>query len=316
RSLWREPSWWLWWYPRSLRRAGNVWDRLPAAVRGARSSVFAFILFTIALYVDIAVSKALFGGEDMEPRYIVGARLDETPAQFGLTLLGSIVAALLLSTIRSRKMLAKAGLSAADANRIMLTVPPSRTTFWARPHVAAVLAPPTAERTSLDSPHDYLQSIRRDAEALSGPMRPLGGEAAVAARHLVDSVEDAERQIAGLARSIEPGEEERLSDRIEALGSADEYAPMRALLERQLQIVREMSGRIEEARERRNRRIEMLKTLALHMASLRERAAQPSSEARTLSDEVRGLCDEIGRQTQALGVPGGDFSTIGRVGGQ
>lgn len=36
RVIWREPSWWPFWYPRALRRRGNVWDRLPSAVRPVR----------------------------------------------------------------------------------------------------------------------------------------------------------------------------------------------------------------------------------------------------------------------------------------
>jgi len=44
----------------------------------------------------------------------------------------------------------------------------------------------------------------------------------------------------------------------------------------------------------------MLKTLALHLASLRARSAEPSNEVRSLSERVRALCDDIGRQALAL----------------
>src|SRR5258706_3607567 len=43
RVIWTEPSWWPLWYPRGLRRRGNVWDRLPAAVRRGRTWPAAFL---------------------------------------------------------------------------------------------------------------------------------------------------------------------------------------------------------------------------------------------------------------------------------
>jgi hypothetical protein len=44
----------------------------------------------------------------------------------------------------------------------------------------------------------------------------------------------------------------------------------------------------------------MLKTLALHLASLRARSAETPTDVRSLSDRVRVLCDEIGHQELAL----------------
>jgi chromosome segregation ATPase len=191
----------------------------------------------------------------------------------------------------------------------MISIPPSRVSFWARPHITAVLAPaarPEPSRRS-DSPHDQLQSILRHANELSGPLRPLGAEAAAAARQLLASIEHSDREIAELARALEPGEEERLADKIEALapapGRGDDYAPIRALLEKQVELIRGLAGRIDEGRERRNRRVEMLKTLALHLASLRARSAATTTEVRSLSDRVRALCDDIGRQALAFGEP-------------
>jgi hypothetical protein len=207
---------------------------------------------------------------------------------------------------RSERELKRKGLAPADAHRVMYSVPPSRVSFWARPHIAAVLAPATRLEPSRrsDSPHDQLQSILRHADELSGPLRPLGAEAAAAARQLLAAIEHADRETAELARNLEPGEEERLADKIAALapapGRADDYAPMRALLQKQLELTRGLAARLEEARASRNRRVEMLKTLALHVASLRARSAGTTSEVRSLSDSVQALCDDIGRQEMAL----------------
>jgi len=202
--------------------------------------------------------------------------------------------------VRARRALQGQGLDARDAARVVLAVPPSRVSFWARPHIAAILAPAARAEAAgrAESPHDQLQSILRHADELSGSLRPLGAQAAVAARQLLVSIEHADRDIAELARSLDAGEGERLAAKIEALGGAS--APIRQLLEKQLELVRELQARIEEGREERNRRVEMLKTLALHLTSLRARAAETPGEVPSVSERVRALCDEIGGQALAL----------------
>ncbi len=201
--------------------------------------------------------------------------------------------------VRARRELQRQGLDPRDAARVVLAVPPSRTSFWARPHIAAVLlpAPHAGAPRRAGSPHDQLQSILRHADELSGSLRPLGAQAAVAARQLLVSIEHADRELAELARSLDAGEGERLAAKIEALGGAS--APIRPLLEKQLELVRDLQARIEEGREERNRRVEMLKTLALHLTSLRARAAETPGEVPSVSERVRALCDEIGGQARA-----------------
>ncbi len=40
RTILGEPSWWRTWYPRALRRPASVWDRLPAALKVARTAIW------------------------------------------------------------------------------------------------------------------------------------------------------------------------------------------------------------------------------------------------------------------------------------
>jgi hypothetical protein len=54
--------------------------------------------------------------------------------------------------------------------------------------------------------------------------------------------------------------------------------------------VRRLQARIEKGREDRNRRIEMLKTLALHLAWLRAGAAEAPADVPSLSEHVQRLC--------------------------
>ena len=300
--IWREPSWWLWWYPNGLRRRGNVWPRLPAAVRHFRN-------WTAAMIVVYMLSGA------------AGFLMRLGGLRFGVGTTGiiwmSTVAGMLLVwfVLRSaaRRELERIGLGGLEMVRVLLSVPASRVSFWARPHIAAILAPSEpAEQLRSGSPHDHLQSILRHGNELSGPLRPLGAQAAVAARQLIASIEQSDREMAELARNIDPGEEERLAEKIEAL-AGDDYAPLRTLLQQQLELIRELSTRMEQIRDRRNRRLEMMKTLSLHVASLRARVTETSTELRQVSDNVRALCEEIGQQRPSADLNGNDMVTVAKV---
>jgi hypothetical protein len=288
-AIWREPAWWPGWYPRTLRRRGNVWDRLPAAVRPLRwlAVVFFAYFFALTVFVVGPLRERSTRGHPVFP--------------FTVAFCALVVALGLVLRARAKGELRRKGLGLADAYRVMISVPPCRVSFWSRPHIAAILGPATGLQPArrADTPNDHLQSILRHAEELSGPLRPLGTQAAAAGRQLIAAIDEADREIAELARSLEAGQEERLADKIAAL-AGDESAPMRQLLEKQLELVRALSGRIEEVKSRRNRRVEMLKTLGLHLASLRSRSAQTTTEVRTVSDNVRALCDDIARQERAL----------------
>jgi protein kinase-like protein len=290
RVIWAEPSWWPLWYPRGLRRRGNVWDRLPAAVRIVRLVPAAFLAFGI-----VGQSDSIF-------RFIHWRSIPMALHAAVVLAATAVFATWYLLLLRARRSLERQGLDTADAARVVLAVPPSRTSFWARPHIAAVLsAAPRAEApVRPDGPHDQLQSILRNADGLSGPLRALGTRAAAAARQLIVSIEQADREIAELARSLDPAEEERLTAKLQALGGASASAEVRALLETQLELVRRLQARIEEGREDRNRRVEMLKTLALHLASLRAGAAEAPADVPSLSESVRRLCAEIDGQAHAL----------------
>ncbi len=295
--IWREPTWWIFWYPRSGRRRGNVWNRLPGAVRHFRvwnTIVAALVILGVALFVAMG-TRALVYGPDRSNDSPFSERLDAVNI-VTMSSMAVILVSWLLVRTKATRQLKRLGLDSLDGSRVVLTVPLNRHSFWGRPNIAPILAPAgQTEQPRVDSPHDHLQAILRHGNELSGVLRPLGAQAAVAARQLLAAIDQSDTQIADLMSSIEPGEEERLADKIAAL-QGDDYAPIRTLLEKQLELIRELSARLEEAKQRRNRRAEMIKMLSLHLASLRARLAETPSEIRQLSDDVRTLCDEIGRQ--------------------
>ncbi|HVS31803.1 MAG TPA: serine/threonine-protein kinase [Thermoanaerobaculia bacterium] len=297
--IWREPSWWLFWYPRALRRSGNIWDRLPATVRHFRVWNIALVLLLLVapFIVFHTGGKSLSYDEANITMAVIAA----------ITVLWFVLRSVAMGEVRRK------GLDSLDSFRVLLTVAPSRVAFWARPHIAAILAPvERAEQPGSGSPHDHLQSILRHGNELSGPVRPLGVQAAVAARQLIAAIEQSDREIADLMRNIEPNEETRLVDKIEAL-AGDEAAPLRTLLEQQLELIRDLSARVEEANQRRNRRVEMIKMLSLHIASLRARVTETPSEIRHLSENVRALCEEIRRQGPAPGIGSDEMATRPKI---
>lgn len=297
RVIWTEPSWWRAWYPRSLRRRGNVWDRLPASVRRLRTFLPIMLMAMAAVVAFITIASS-----SMDANKLITIALAFTLIQVTTTIVLEFAA---------KGEVKRLGIvSRADRDRIAFSAPPSRASFWNQPRIAVVLAPPgrVEPLRRSDSPRDQLLSILRLADELSGTLRPLGSEAADAARRLLTSIEQSETQIAELAQNLEPGEEQRLAEKVEALATVDAAAPMRALIEKQLELIRGLNARIEVAKESRNRHAEMLKTLALHLAALRARVAEAPSELRSLSDNVRALCDRIGQQGSI--VPVGDTPTV------
>ena len=232
-AIWREPGWWLWWYPRVVRRRGNVWDRLPLDVRLLRWSVFLFTVFVAAIYVDITFGKILYGRP--EPRFMFRRHLvdGDSHSIASVATFFALCSCWILFTSRSRRLLQRGGLNPADVSRVMLTVPPGRASYWSRPHIAAILATePDTQR--LDTPQEQLRAILRDANELSGSLRVLGNESAVAARHLLASLdtndaENRERQLqmlTALASQVAslraqaantPQEIRAISDRVRAL---------------------------------------------------------------------------------------------------
>jgi hypothetical protein len=278
RALWAQPLWWRFWYPRSLRLPNSVWDRLPASVRRMRTLPPLLLPCVLSLFAGPFPNAF------------------RHPVAFWLKIgVFAVFAAVWdVFMLLAQRYLRRRGIRGVESRRMMMSERLAGSPFWLRPNIAAVLEAPKPAAARSETPYDDLQSILQSAAELSAPLRPLGAEAAAAARQLIESIDEVDREIATLARNVEPGEEERLAGKIGAL-TDDESAPLRSLLEKQLELIQDLSARIGEANATRNRRVEILRTLALQIASLRARSAEPS-EVRSLSDRVRVLCDQIARQ--------------------
>src|SRR6185503_18274765 len=106
------------------------------------------------------------------------------------------------------------------------------------------------------------------AEAFSGRDVEVAREAAAAARQLLASIHQVDGEIERLARDADPQDQDRLRARLSALGEEtpsepEERSRMRALLGQQLTLLGQLQARLDHASERRQRRVELLKSLWL-----------------------------------------------------
>jgi serine/threonine protein kinase len=131
----QQPSWWRSWYPRFLRRRGDVWDRLPRSMRQFRTFKGLLLTYMFTLFVPLQ-----FLGQ-WERRLPTLRRLLFVTALAGLSLL------FVLRRRAVQDMLARSGGTVVAA---LLNAPTWRVSIWRRTPAATLLAT-TAWRPSAQS---------------------------------------------------------------------------------------------------------------------------------------------------------------------
>jgi hypothetical protein len=304
-----EPTGWACWWPRALRRPeeDGVWDRLPGRLRvqrwlrlatpiAALAGMAALLMFASPRFHEFSGWPALQriwmwppvkdGVRAIPPIGVLLAPLGWTLVHF---------AAFVLAQINER-WLAGFGLPEPD-RRAILHAPLARRSLWRRDAIAAVLRPAAAaEPEAARTPAQMAHRIAAAAAAFAGRDAEVAREAAAAARQLLESIHEADAQIERLSHDADPREQERLQARLAALATAqpgepEERGKMRALFEQQLALLGALEQRLAQASARRQRRVELLKSLWLEIANLKAAATVPVS-SRT-SARVEALCARI-----------------------
>jgi hypothetical protein len=122
----RQPHWWRSWYPRALRRRGDVWDRLPREFRQSRTYRGLFQIYVFALFM---------------PLTLIAAWDFRLPAVLSLNLIAAagLVSLFALRRRALKNISARLGTTAAEALTILNT-PSWRVSTWRRRPAAALLS--------------------------------------------------------------------------------------------------------------------------------------------------------------------------------
>jgi len=287
------PERWVGWWPKSLRRPGNVWDRLPASVRRFRTAMLAAAAFGIAaplpvfaLYLLLNVAGELERAEALVPSFPVA-----------LAALGLATAATYTALGWTYVWKKKYGLTAGQANKLLLE--PVVSAFWKKSELAHVLleaAPviPLAPR----SPTELAEAIAVAMAKLSPVLRDHMGEADRMAREAAAYAALIRREIAELAQELNPEERHKLELRLEELEGGGR-AHLRDLVHAQLRVMDELEQRRAALADTHERIERGLMQIWLQLSGLRGGELGAELQDAEITVRIRALCDDLGMHERA-----------------
>jgi cytochrome c556 len=294
----RPPRWWGGWWPRTWRRASDLWDRLPPELRQARGWM---TLAWLPLGTGVLLWIVSAGNVDLQP--FVWKNLEP------ILLLMGLGPGLISSAIAHRFGKKSGFASFAESSAVAMGAPTSRLSFWKNPRYSRILLPPKETRPAgrdrePQTPQQQLQAILDIARELSGPARDLGTDAVYAARQLMNSLQRAEDEIRQLSRDADPSEIASVQQRLQSMtrsggAATGEEQQLRELAQHQLQLLERLAGRLAEARSRQLKLADLLQMLRLNMVDLRAQVARASRADDAVTSEIRHLCADIERYVSA-----------------
>ncbi|MBK5257646.1 MAG: serine/threonine protein kinase [Vicinamibacteria bacterium] len=291
------------WRPRRFRQPGDVWDRLPGELRHLRQAI-GWNLLVVVLVGPIVVfeaASASFVSRTGHPPYAFIGPGKVISGAAGALLLG--VLASLVNFVRFERFRRRRGLDSYAANRLIDAQTSARTP-WSKPEIVALLLPDGSALRKASSARPttapgLAEAVGAIAGVLPEPARALGAQAHAAARQLADGIASLDKQIAGLARACDPAEAGRLADKIAALGpdtgAGDDNREVRDIFQKQLDTVRGLEARLEDAKARRAKRFELLKALWLHTLEL-QAASDDSAKTGSATGRIQKLLAQIEEQ--------------------
>lgn len=258
------PEWWGMWWPRAFRRPTDLWRRLPwpaRAVRAVLSVFFVALPFMILMRQRFAAELAQASGSG-EPVWFVAM---ETAIVLGSA--AAVVGALMWGMRRA--------LTWGESMRVLFgaTTP---SPGWSEPHIARLLAPVSGVRSpDRDSAADHRRAIEELVPALPSSSRELGLEALLSVRRLLGAIEACESEIGSLAPMASASELDRLMAQLATIGGESSRAnaeqhELTALVQRQLELVRQMRDRCEVLSQRRARLFNLMRGMWTQLSVLRD----------------------------------------------
>jgi hypothetical protein len=298
--LFAPPRRWSGWWPVPLRRPGDVWTRLPSILRNARATTSTVALLEAFVGLPLALFAIVRSSIDPDPLAIVRAL-----AVCSLVAL-AVVSVQVVTALRVRRWAYGLGMEGSLFTRL-LGERTWNSTFWRRPEVAPLLAPAlglAAASRAHATTGELAQAIVAMADLVAPIDASLAGAARDAGMAIAQAVRALDREIVAAARDVDPAELQRLDERLAALGSSpdaqsDAKRRLRALVEGQAALLRQLAHRHEELVMRREALAEQMRTLWLSLADLRAGRAGTGPGAPS-GDEVRKLVAEIDSLSTAV----------------
>ena len=304
------PQWWGMWWPRALRRPGDLWARLPWQARLVRVALSTFF---VALPAMLLVRHWL-AAAGLLP-------LDAALRRYGAAAeLGMVLGAAVVTGSAVRWALAR-GLSLRESVHVLFgaTIP---SPTWLAPNVARMLVPASrgVRPPERDAAADHARAITELVRLLPAGATGAGAEAARAAHRLLAAIAESDREIAALARDASAAELDRLAGQLTSLedsssGEVGDRRELRELVRHQLELVRRMRGGREVACHRRARLFDLMRGLWTQLCLVHDAAAGAPVTAGEPGARVRALCAEIAEELETRrAVPSGAAVTEPRPG--
>ena len=214
------PRWWFLWWPRQWRRAGDVYEQLPTAVKLARTTMLICyaLLLSEGPLLAWATDPRRLAIREMIPaphsfftlQWIV--RLDMlVPLVCMILFLLCLILVTLLAQVNVRR--AAKGTKFGYMDRQRLLYKPTDSAFWRDPRIQQVIRPQGADRRP-KTPQEFVTQILAASGTLPPSASEAGNGASSAARRLLDAMTAHERELSLLEKAAPREQLERLEAEI------------------------------------------------------------------------------------------------------
>jgi hypothetical protein len=253
RAAFWPPDWWGMWWPKSLRRPGDLWPRLPAPARRVRVVLSTFLVTLPAMILTREWVEAKTGPFAEAHRDWFVAMEGGLVIATGVFILGSVAWA-----IRRR-------LPVTDTVRLLFG-PTEMSTGWSTPDIARVLVVGPGEvKPPAESATDHVRAIGELLERSHGIGESTRRDVSMLIRTLSDSIANLDAELAHLSREGSVSEVDRLSVQLATLEAdpvdSPDHRELVSLVRAQLDVVRRLHVRCELVAQQRRQRLAILRGL-------------------------------------------------------